>query len=331
MSLSDEFQVLCFKEGFYDSGLVIKTSDKTIINVNDCQFEDDLACKNLLKITGECDILMTQFSYASWKGGVKNVAWRKLAAREKIDIMKLQASHLKPKVVIPFASFIYFSNKANFYLNDAHNTPSDILQGFVDTDVKVNIMMPYEVLDDLAGDMDNIKSMEFWSNANQLLEKKILNEYEEVSIEQLKDTFIKYQERVFKNNARWFMLLARYLSPIPAFRPVVIKIVDLDVNLRLDLFSKLLSETSSQPDVSMTSECFNFLMSNTFGFDTLTVNGCFEEEQNSGFSKLARSFALENLNNMGVEFRPSIIFNFNLIIMFIRRLRVVSKKLKLVN
>tara|TARA_B110001450_G_scaffold203971_1_gene193559 strand:- start:1251 stop:1871 length:621 start_codon:yes stop_codon:yes gene_type:complete len=204
-----------------------------------------------------------------------------------------------------------------------------VIQGFVDTDVKVNIMMPFEVIDDLEGDVDNVKSIEFWSNANQLLANKHLNEYEEVSIEQLKDTFVKYRERVFKNNARWFMLLARYLSPIPAFRPVIFKIVDLDVNLRFDVFSKSLSETSKQPDISMSSESFNFLMSNTFGFDTLTVNGCFEEEENSGFSKLARSFAIENLNNMGIEFRPSIIFNFDLIIMFMQRLWMVSRKLRL--
>ena len=331
VNLSAEFEVLCFKEGFYDSGLAIRTSDKTIINVNDCQFEDDSACRKLSRITGECDILVTQFSYASWKGGIDNVAWRQLAAREKIDIMKLQASYLKPRVVIPFASFIYFSNKANFYLNDAHNTPSDIVQGFIGTDFKVKIMMPFEIIDNLKSDLENAKSIEFWQNANLLLDDKKLNEYEEVSIEQLKNTFKKYRERVFKNNSRWFMKFARYLSPIPAFRPVIIKIVDLDVNLRLDLFSKSLTKTTSQPDVSMSSESFNFMMSNTFGFDTLTVNGCFEEEQKSGFSKLARSFAIENLNNMGIEFRPSILFNFNLIIMFLQRLWKVSKKLQIPN
>jgi len=329
VNLSDEFEVLCFKEGFYDSGLVIRTSDKTIINVNDCQFEDDLACKELLKITGECDILLTQFSYASWKGGVENVEWRRLAAREKIDIMKLQAFYLKPKVIIPFASFIYFSNEANFYLNDAHNSPSDVIQAFVDTEFMIKVMMPFEVLVDLDGDVDNSRSVEFWSEAHQGLANKQLNQYEEVSIERLKDTFVRYREGVFQNNARWFMLLARYLSPIPAFRPVIVGILDFDVNLRFDLFSQALVETSAPPDISMSSESFNFLMSNTFGFDTLTVNGCFEEEKKSGFSKLARSFAIENLNNMGVEFRPNIIFNFKLIIMFVQRLWMVSRKLRL--
>ena len=36
VKLSDDFEVLCFKDGFYDSGLAIKTTDKTILNVNDC-------------------------------------------------------------------------------------------------------------------------------------------------------------------------------------------------------------------------------------------------------------------------------------------------------
>lgn len=71
------------------------------------------------------------------------------------------------------------------------------------------------------------------------------------------------------------------------------------------------------------------MLNNSFGFDTLTVNGCFEEERESGFSNAARSLSIENLNNMGVEFRPDIIFNFKLISMFISRLWAASKKIKL--
>ena len=71
------------------------------------------------------------------------------------------------------------------------------------------------------------------------------------------------------------------------------------------------------------------MLNNSFGFDTLTVNGCFEEEKESGFSKAARSLSIENLNNMGIEFRPNIIFNFKLISMFMKRLIAVSKKIKL--
>jgi UDP-MurNAc hydroxylase len=329
INLSDDMEILCFKEGFYDSGLAIRTCDKTIININDCQIDNDQACKDLLNITGECDVLVTQFSYAAWKGGIDNTEWRKLAAKEKIDIMKIQASYLKPRIVIPFASFIYFSNKANYYLNDAHNTPTDVINAFSDTDISIKVMRPFEVFEDLDEKILNSNSISFWEKSYNLIESKDLNEYNSVSIETLRETFLVYQSRVFNNNTRWLMRLVSYLSPIPAFRPVVIKINDLNIHLKLDLFSINLTETTLRADISMHSESLNFLMSNTFGFDTLTVNGCFEEVSNNGFSKLAKSLAVENLNNMGIEFRPNIIFNLKLISMFISRLWMVSKKLKL--
>ena len=283
----------------------------------------------MLNITGECDILVTQFSYAAWKGGVDNTEWRRLAAREKIDIMKLQSLYLKPKIVIPFASFIYFSNKANYYLNDAHNTPSDVIKAFRDTDISIKVMQPFEILNDISGKLSNEDSISFWENAHSLIKVKDLKEYDLVSLNILKENFLIYQKRVFKNNTRWLMRLVSYISPITAFRPVIIKINDLDINVKLDLFSNDLSETGSIADISMYSESLNFLMSNAFGFDTLTVNGCFEEVSENGFSKLAKSLAVENLNNMGIEFRPSIILNLKLISMFINRLWMVSKKLKL--
>lgn len=329
INLSNDFEILCFKEGFYDSGLAIKTTDKKIININDCQVDDETRCKEILKITGECDILVTQFSYAAWKGGIENTKWREIAAKEKLDIMKLQAAYLKPSVVIPFASFIYFSNKSNYYLNDAHNTPTDVIESFADTDIKVKVLQPFEVLDNLSFEIDNLDSVNFWEKAHELIDTTNLKEYELVPFDQLEESFKKYKSRVFSNNTRWFMMLARYLSPISAFKPVIIKINDLNISICLDLFSENIIKTNNQADISMQSESLNFLMSNTFGFDTLTVNGCFEEESESGFSKLARSLAVENLNNMGIEFRPSIIFNFHLIIRFIKRLWMVSKKLEL--
>ena len=114
LKLSDEFEVLCFKDGFYDSGLAIKTLDKTILNFNDCEIKDKSRCEEVLKITGKCDILVSQFSYAAWKGGKENTAWRQLAAKEKLETLLLQANYFKPKILVPFASYVFFSNNSNF-------------------------------------------------------------------------------------------------------------------------------------------------------------------------------------------------------------------------
>jgi UDP-MurNAc hydroxylase len=329
ITLANDFEVLCFKDGFYDSGLAIKTSDKTIINLNDCEIKDRLRCEEVVKITGECDILATQFSYAAWKGGIANVGWRTLAAKEKLDTMKLQASFFKPKIIVPFASYIYFSNNANFYLNDASNKPNDVIDAFIGHDTSVNIMKPFEVFDNLESEIDNAESIDFWNQAARAIDRNNLKGYDLVTLSQLEESFGNYTNRIFKNNTKWFMRLVRYLSPISAFKPVVIRITDLDINIKLDIFSDSLQQCTSDADISMFSESLKFVLSNTFGFDTLTVNGCFEEVTDSGFSRAARTLAIENLNNMGIEFRPGIFTNYQLITMFISRLWVVSKKLRL--
>tara|TARA_B100000768_G_C11255251_1_gene366083 strand:+ start:173 stop:1549 length:1377 start_codon:yes stop_codon:yes gene_type:complete len=329
INLSTDFEILCIKDGFYDSGLAVKTPDKTILNFNDCEIKDDSRCKEVHKIVGECDVLVSQFSFAAWKGGVENTAWRKKAAKEKLNTLKLQAKYFKPKVLIPFASYVYFSNKLNSYLNDSSNKPRDVIDTFLNEDVKVNVMKPFESFDDLVEPINNKESLSFWDIAFQSASENDLKVYEKIDLKVLEESFINYQERVFKNNSKSFMRIIRTISPVNVFKPVVIKINDLDININLDIFAHKLSITSLTPHISMSSESLNFIMTNTFGFDTLTVNGCFEEESNSGFSIATRSLAIENLNNMGISFQPSIIFNFQLITLFISRLIAVSKKIKL--
>tara|TARA_B110000027_G_C16118231_1_gene301337 strand:- start:1518 stop:2885 length:1368 start_codon:yes stop_codon:yes gene_type:complete len=329
LRLSKDVQVLCFKDGFYDSGLAIKTSDKTIINLNDCEVKDKSTCEAVLKNTGPCDILLTQFSYAAWKGGIDNVDWRKLAAKEKLDSMKLQASYFKPTVIIPFASYIYFSNNENFYLNDAANKPTDVINAFIGHHANVNVMKPFEIFDDLRSEIDNTNSIRFWEKEMEAIDQKDVKGFDLISLRQLEESFERYTSRIFSKNTRWFMKLLKRLPLVPAFNPVIVKIVDLNIKVNLDIFADSLQECTLDADISMSSESLNFILNNTFGFDTLTVNGCFEEIKKSGFSRAARTLAIENLNNMGIEFRPKVILNLSLITMFISRLWVVSKKLKL--
>jgi UDP-MurNAc hydroxylase len=76
------------------------------------------------------------------------------------------------------------------------------------------------------------------------------------------------------------------------------------------------------------SDSLNFIFNNNFGFDTLTINGCFEEGMQGGFIEASKSLAVENLNNLGYSIGPSIFFNYKLIGLFIQRLLEVSKKIK---
>ena len=64
INIGKDFKILNFKDGFYDSGLAIETSGKKFINLNDCEIKSRSRCSEVLSLVGECDVLISQFSYA---------------------------------------------------------------------------------------------------------------------------------------------------------------------------------------------------------------------------------------------------------------------------
>ena len=76
----------------------------------------------------------------------------------------------------------------------------------------------------------------------------------------------------------------------------------------------------------MHSQSLAFLFKNEFGFDTLTVNGCFEAD-NEGFTKVTKTLAIGNLNAMGLHLNFGLIFHPKIIILFLKLLQKVKKKL----
>ena len=118
-SISQNFKVTIIKNDQIDSLSIFELGDKKIINTNDCVLDqnklDLIKKKTLIKTF---DILLTQFSYASWIGNVENNILRKKASLEKIKQIENQIKCFEPKVTIPFASYIYFCHEENKYMND---------------------------------------------------------------------------------------------------------------------------------------------------------------------------------------------------------------------
>ena len=325
------FFVTCIKDGFYDSALFIETSDKKILNLNDCEITNRQRALEVRSITGQCDVLLTQFSYAAWKGGKDNKSWREKAAQEKLNSIKLQVEFFKPKWVIPFASFIYFSNNDNKYLNDSANTPRDVALALSDYDAVVQVMKPFDTFNFQNRIEAVAEAISFWDKQIKKINKKKFNSYDQVPWAELDNEFLKYKSRIFKNNSKLFISIVKRLSPVRAFQPIVILLKDLEEVVEVNIFDDHLTRCSREADLSMSSESLKFLFSNSFGFDTLTVNGCFEELKINGFTKAAKSLAIENLNNLGISFSPKILFNFAILSMFYSRLLRVAKKIRLAN
>lgn len=327
LKLDDHFSVTCIKEGFYDSALLVTHGNEKILNLNDCDVTNQNKAKEIFSKTGEVDVLLTQFSYAAWKGGVANKKWRVEAGLEKLQTVGLQLSTFKPKFVIPFASFVYFSNQENSYLNDSINKPSDVVDRFKDSISHIIILKPNDIFSGNYEATSNSKAIDFWNQKYAEIEHKKLNVYDTVNYELLYESFKKYCDRIEILNNMTFIALIRSISPIPIFNAVVVKLLDLNITLKFDYVAKKIEQTTEVPMICLKSESLHYLFNNSFGFDTLTVNACFEEGRAGGFVAATKSLAIENLNNLGIYVRPSLIFNFSIIKLFILRLYRVAKKI----
>jgi len=326
-TLEDNFTIRVIKDEFYDSALLATVAGRKICNLNDCPLHSQKRINAFTKHYGHCDVLLTQFSYAAWKGGRENVQWRRSAAREKLMSLVRQGTTLRAKTVIPFASFMYFANELNSYLNDAVNTPRRVVEFCRDqnVDFRCVFLEPMESLD--LGDAhpkQQESSLQFWEDAFKA-NKTYVQYVNSSSTAQLAKLFKNYCERIQKKNSWWLIRLCSYLSI--AFQPIALKLVDTGEVILVDLANQSLCPSTREPEVALHSESLAFIFKFPYGFDTLAVNGTFEELRSDGFCKFAKTLAIENLNNIGYSFALASAFDVNVMLIFVERLKRASKKL----
>lgn len=320
--------VTCLKDGFYDSGLLVEAGGEKILNLNDCEVTTAARAAEVFAVTGPVDVLLTQFSFAAWKGGPDNTAWRQEAAEEKLNTVALQIDRFSPRHVIPFASFVYFSNRRNFYLNDAVNRPRDVADRFADSPAHIIPMQPGDVFDGRPDPARIEAALAFWDARYDALEKAPLNHYDPVPAEELAKANRAWVRRIRANNSVLLMRAIRRLSPIGGLKPVVIELDDTGQTLLVDPLTEGMQPTTLPADLRMGSASLMFIFSNSFGFDTLSVNGCFEEARTGGFVHATKTLAIENLNNLGIHISAGLLVNASVIRLFLGRLLRVSRKLK---
>lgn len=325
--IDNNFDIKIQKSDFYDSALIIKIGDKKIFNLNDCPLNNLEDIKLFKKCYGTCDFLLTQFSYAAWKGGKKNLLWRQKAAEEKIKTIKIQAKYLEAKNIIPFASFIYFSDEYNFYLNDSVNKPANLKEK-LGNESRMFFLKPYDILN-LDNPIGSKDAENFWNKQYEKIKIKniIPSINKSYNFENLKKAFEGFRNKIFQKNS---LLLCQFLAVIPflnIFQTIVIRLRDIDTTIKLNLVNNSFQVSNESPDVEMRSKSLYLIFNQGYGFDTLTINGCFEECKKNGFVKLTQSLALANLNNIGIYLNLTILKNFKVIILFFKKILQVNKKL----
>jgi UDP-MurNAc hydroxylase len=327
LEINESFKIQIFKVDFYDSALLVNLKNFKILNTNDCPFEKYSDLKSLSKKIGKVDLLLSQFSYAAWKGGRENIAWRKKASTEKLENLVKQSDFLKCKKIIPFASFIFFSNKENFYLNDSINTPMKVNEYFLNSSTKIFFMKPFEkqLVKNLK---QSDESLKYWEDKFKNIEDYIPVGYEKsFSIEQLKEEFKLYKKKLIKKNNNIILNFLLLLKPFNIFSDIRIKIFDLDCIINYSLRTGITTTNTDEFEVSLHSNSLMFIFKNEFGFDTLTVNGNFDCNKN-GFSKMVKSFAIGSLNAMGLGLSFSAILKPRLFLLLLSKLVRVENNLE---
>ncbi len=324
-TLNSDLKIKIIKFGYIDSALIIEGSKEKILNLNDCPLNDVEKIKEFKNKHGNFDLLLTQFSYAAWKGGKDNNSYRKYAAEEKIKTLTNQFKILGCKTVVPFASFIYFSNILNKYMNDEINKPH-VFQKSLNDDINSVILKPGEkqFIEELKQDQN---SLNFWKDQYDKIETNNVEHFD-VSVEfnKLKEEYNNYRKKIFNINSKLLIYISSKIKFLKFFQPLNIFLLDHKKNYNFSIFNGFNEASDQKSDISMHSESLMFILKNDFGYDTLTVNGCFDASKN-GFIKSTRTFAIGSLNSMGLKLNFFLIFNLKLVFFFFKLLRKVSKKL----
>lgn len=126
-----------------DHSIIIKTPTATFLNQND-HYPNRYTCQKILADWEKIDVLLTQFSLAGYYGNKSNPEIiNNNGHLFHLNRINMYSNFFKPKFVCPFASFVYFCDEFNFYLNKFIVTPKDIkLSEHLNNNSCLQLLMP---------------------------------------------------------------------------------------------------------------------------------------------------------------------------------------------
>ena len=155
-----------------------------------------------------------------------------------------------------------------------------------------------------------------------------IDEYKlSIGLEELNLSFEKYKNKIFKKNSKFLITLLNKIYFLNIFQDINIYLEDHKKNYNFSIFKGLRETSDDSYDISMHSDSLLFIFKNEFGFDTLTVNGCFQTKS-SQFTTVTKTLALGSLNAMGLGLNLKLIFDAQIIFLFLKKVAAFFKKLK---
>jgi UDP-MurNAc hydroxylase len=281
VALGRDMRITVFPHSDGDSWCLINCGGRTILNLNDCVLASADDCKAVRRkaerIAPRIDFLFTQFGYANWVGNPDQSALRTSAAHEKIDRIALQIAHIKPQVVVPFASFVYFSHAENAYHNAEQNRPQAIINApqLASAAHMIRFMQPGGTIDldgDSAASLASAseRAVAHWT----ALEGRgaVSPAQGPAPLGEVKEAFERYRETV----SAGLLGLPGLLELAGRIRPLAIHLMDLQQTVQVSYRNGLTVLDAGAPvHLSMASSNVIFMFKNEYGCNTTHVNGRF--------------------------------------------------------
>ena len=270
----------------FDSSLLVKYPDgKVLLNINDAMVLDDIEVDKV-------DLLTFQYSYANWAGNEGDKKIPKYLQSIIDDKNDKAIAKFKPTVIMPFASFVYFSHEENFYWND-NNWIDHVFNKYRYKQSTLIFPKPDQLISLYKLDKGNYvnhnqSAKTFWKDKHKNL--IIKDKVKPLSLDQIKHKYLNFNKNLNRKNA------------IQSDLSINIKITDLNKTIKVGLVEILFEEVDEEETISVSSETAGFLFTQLFARGTVCVNS-----RVSFNYKTAHKFFLflfiPYANNIGIYFK----------------------------
>jgi hypothetical protein len=308
--LGHDMRLAVFPYSDGDSWALIQSGTRTVLDLNDCVVATPAHCRDIqakvAALAPRIDVLLTQFGYASWVGNPGDVDQHRAAAHDKIERMALQIGMLKPGLIVPFASFVYFSHPENAYLNAAQNAPRSVAGAprLAKMAPSIRFLQPGDRFDLETATPATLKethlrALAHWS-ALAASGLPLLPVAPAASVADVRAAFDGYRAGVTRSLHR----LPQLLELGRGVAPLDMRLSDLGQTVRCSYRKGMAVLAGGAPhQVAMTAASAVFLFRNEYGFDTTQVNGCFRVADGAGLDAFRRFFLPQRMAKNGYDRR----------------------------
>lgn len=287
----------------YDSALRLRFADgRTFLNLNDARVELDGVLDAIRADAAGADLVAQQFSYANYAGNRGDTQIPRDQHESVLARVLAVAEALRPKAVMLFASYVYFSHEENFYWNQ-HFWLQQMVDALQARGIRAIVPMPDQriALDgletrDLAD--DNRRAIAFWTERHHAA-RPVDREAQGVELDALQAAYRAFRARLWADND--LPLARRDAAQDLRLR---VKLSDQDCVLELGLLDEHFQAhaAGSGHDVEVSSNTLRFLFEHKFARGTVSINSRIQFHYPTAH-RFFMFFFIHYANNIGRHFR----------------------------